>query len=279
MGRWTIPTESAQKVLREGSSGVAVWSLQRALNAVGFSLVTTDGSFGPATKDSVLRFQEHVKANTDPAFATDGIAGNGTQKQIAKQIIGRVEGIEHSAPGLLDGFAEGEGAWWLDAVNSSIAGGTDCGLFQRRVYQPDYGNDAVIERAFDTSYQADLLAKSLVTLRSVYLPRLGTNDHYGSLEPREKAWRLAALYHNYPTAAERLSLTPIAALDSYWSTRQQWVVDGMTWIDKDGLKHRVTFPDGKTVDTPLDWCALYSGVLGLYHGSRGSVTRYVSVWP
>lgn len=291
MSRWAIPTQGADKVLREGSTGIAVWSLQRALNGVGFSLVSTDGAFGPATKAAVLRYQEHVKTNSDPNFVVDGIAGNGTQKQLAQDIIAPVEGIERTPHGLLSGFAQGEGGWWLDAVNWSLSrkvdpaiplakSGVDCGLFQRRVYEVDWTDDAVIERAFDTRYQADLLAKSLVNLRSIFLARAGTNDRYGGMSPREKAWRLAALNHNYPAGADRLSRTPISALDLYWTTPQTWVISAMTWTDSHGVKHRVTFPNGRTIDTPLDWCHAYAGVLGAgKYGTNGSVTRFVSIWP
>lgn len=601
MGRWAIPSQSADKVLREGATGIAVWSLQRALNGVGFSLVSTDGAFGPATKSAVMRFQEHVKSTSDPNFAVDGIAGNGTQKHLAQEIIVPVEGIERTPHGLLAGFAEGEGGWWLDAVNWSLSsivnpsiplaksgvdcfagdemvltddgavtlaeacgesvralgqggfnsaeiryfgirpvqaitmrpasrrthnkdsstfwatnrtsirrtvvatpthrwptfnrgevddlrpgdvvptvrytpersdryreafvhglvfgdgshskqqkngrhlhtlqmyggrvgdafadgvldgytlrrdpsceresyhgtvsvmadrnlktvpvdhdpeylagfvdgwlcadgdrpnGGAwrlrsisyealdwlevqaplagyivvgkgeeaneetnlgrrsrkmrwlklsdtceafrvdsvialgdrpvycavvpgeehfalggglythNCGLLQRRVYEVDWADDAVIERAFDTRYQADLVAKSLVNLRSIFLPRLGTNDNYGGMPAKEKAWRLAALNHNYPAGADRLSRTPISALDDYWTTPQTWVISAMTWTDSHGVKHRVTFPNGRTIDTPLDWCHAYAGVLGAgKYGTSGSVTRFVSIWP
>lgn len=290
MGRWTIPSAAASQVLREGAAGIAVWSLQRALNDVGSSMVIADGNFGAATKASVIRFQEHVKV-ADPSFAVDGIAGNGTQKHLAQEVIERVQGIERSAPGLLSGFAEGEGGWWLDAVNWSISrkadptlplekSGADCGLFQRRVYEVDWSDDAVIERAFDTSYQADLLAKSLVNLRSIYLSRPGTNDHHLGMAPKEKAWRLAALNHNYPVAADRLSRTPIGALDSYWWSSQAWVIEAMTWTDSHAVKHRVAFPSGRLVSTPMDWCHLYCGILGAgMYGTKGSVTRFVSVWP
>lgn len=255
---WAIP-RSTVITLRSGNQGIVVWSLQRALTAVKAAVVVPDGAFGEATKGAVTAFQRNN------GLTADGIAGPKTQAVLVRLTLVPLDG--DVPPNLLRGFALMEGGNLLGAVNWSVAGGVDCGAFQRRVYDEDYMDDAVIQRAFDVAYQGRLLRDRLVELRSIFQPRAGTNDRYGGMGAREKAWRLAALNWNYPSAADRLSRTPIRELGSYWTSPATWVT---------GFGFR--FPDGTAVRTPLEWCARYSGVLGDYHGSKGAVTGLVSDW-
>lgn len=252
---WALPRTTAYEVAY-GERGIVVWAVQRALKRLGRD-ITLDGDYGPQTKARVAEFQREVGL-TPP---TSPQVGPGTQRKLVERLL--VLYTQGLPGGLLHGFAEGEGGWTLTAVNHSVAGGVDCGAFQRRVYDEDYGNDAVIERAFDAGYQARLLADRLIELRSIFLPRAGTKD---SLAPNEKAWRLACLNHNYPSGADTLSRTPVKELTPYWRTEQSWVTG-----------NRYRFPDGVLVRTPLDWCALYA--LGSReHSTNGSVTRYVTNW-
>ena len=254
---WTIPP-SIPFTLKRGNNGIHVWSLQKALTARGVA-VGWDGDFGPATEKAVIAWQ---KAK---GLTADGIAGPMTQRSLISATVDARDAQAPRPPAkLLYGFAEGEGGWYLAAVNWSVAGGVDCGAFQRRVYDEDYGNDAVIERAFNTSYQCDLLADALVERFQAFLSRAGTKDGTGGLSANEKAWRLAALNHNYPSGADTLSKTRVMSLSCYW-TRPQ------AWVSNVGYK----FPDGRAVRTPLDWCELYAGVLG---GYKGNITKYVVDW-
>ena len=254
---WTIP-RSIPYTFKQGDKGIGVWSLQKTLTSRGVA-VGADGDFGPATNAAVVAWQ---KAK---ALAADGIAGPATQKSLIQATVDARGALKPRPPGkLLYGFAEGEGGWFLSAVNWSVPGGVDCGAFQRRVLDVDFGSDAVVERAFNTGYQCDLLADRLVELAGIHLSRAGTRDGSGGLGPEEKAWRLAALAHNYPSGADTLSKTPIKALSSYWTTSQTWVTG-----------HGYKFPSGAAVTTPLDWCNFYAGVLGTY---SGNITKYVTNW-
>jgi murein L,D-transpeptidase YcbB/YkuD len=67
--------ESSSSVLKVGSKGPAVKSLQVKLRRLGFSLVD-DGDFGPATRAQLTRFQ------ADNGLAADGIAGAMTLARI-----------------------------------------------------------------------------------------------------------------------------------------------------------------------------------------------------
>lgn len=66
-------SNNSYQTLKVGSRGSAVSKLQQALNSKGFSAGTVDGSYGPKTKNAVIRFQ---KAKS---LIVDGIAGQQTQ--------------------------------------------------------------------------------------------------------------------------------------------------------------------------------------------------------
>ncbi len=265
MSHWAIPRTTPVSI-KPGDRGIAVWALQRALNVVNTDVVA-DGIFGDGTRASVKTAQ--LKAN----LTADGIAGPITQRYLVARCCGAAD--DALPGGLLDGFAQGEGGYYLAPVNWDTSDpedhpnpGIDCGTFQRRVYQADYENDQVIQTAFDCLVQARTLAASLTKLRGVYIGRTGTNDGYGGMRAAEKAWRLAALDHNFPAAAERLSTTPVHQLAASWTAPASWVT-----------VFGYRFPDGTPVRTPLDWCHLYSGVLAGAHGHKGNVTKLCSTWP
>jgi peptidoglycan hydrolase-like protein with peptidoglycan-binding domain len=60
-----VPTTA----LKPGDTGTQVTQLQRALNYLGYSVGTADGSYGPATETAVKSFQ------TDHNLTADGVAG------------------------------------------------------------------------------------------------------------------------------------------------------------------------------------------------------------
>lgn len=64
---------TATSTLKSGMSGAAVSSLQSALNMYANASLSTDGSFGPATKAAVMAFQ------SSKALSADGVAGPATQ--------------------------------------------------------------------------------------------------------------------------------------------------------------------------------------------------------
>jgi hypothetical protein len=284
----TLPTRTDYSLKRD-DTGAHVFALQRALNGWNELTLVEDGVFGVGTDIAVRHFQTARK------FTTDGIAGPVTQHALVSYHIDRQD--KDVPEGLLAGFAEMEGGWLLGAVNWSVPGGVDCGALQRRVYDEanvdgDFWRAHVIrqngaptgacdsalrdrvradtktvQRAFDVGYQARLLNESLSELATLFVQRAGSRDGHGGMSAREKAGRLAALNHNYPSGADTLSRTPIASLSAYWTTPQTWVT---------GFQLR--FPNGDPVRTPLDWAHRYAGVLGRAHGTNGAVTKYVRTW-
>lgn len=77
------PASVDRNYLMEDDTGIKVKRLQSDLNAAGFAL-TVDGSFGPATKEAVLKFQ--LRTNLE----RDGIAGPSTLAKLA-EVISRQE--------------------------------------------------------------------------------------------------------------------------------------------------------------------------------------------
>ena len=68
------------RVLRRGCKGEDVKALQRYLRGCGYT-IDVDGSFGPATENTVECYQE----DTDGVLAVDGVAGPATQRYMHGQ--------------------------------------------------------------------------------------------------------------------------------------------------------------------------------------------------
>lgn len=69
----TTINPATRPVLKLGSTGADVTTLQTKLNAAGFNVGTPDGNFGPGTQTAVVNFQK--AKNLTPA---DGIVGPAT---------------------------------------------------------------------------------------------------------------------------------------------------------------------------------------------------------
>lgn len=79
----TTPTAQAPTTtLSPGATGTQVKNLQRALTALGFSPGAADGSYGPATKIAVEKFQQ------SKGLAEDGVVGPETLAAIRKALSG-----------------------------------------------------------------------------------------------------------------------------------------------------------------------------------------------
>lgn len=70
------PSISASSILKMGSNGSAVKTLQKNLNTLIKAKLTVDGEFGTATYNAVIKFQTKYK------LTADGIVGKNTQKKI-----------------------------------------------------------------------------------------------------------------------------------------------------------------------------------------------------
>ena len=70
------PSISASSILKIGSNGSAVKTLQKNLNSLIKAKLTVDGEFGTATYNAVIKFQTKYK------LTADGIVGENTRKKI-----------------------------------------------------------------------------------------------------------------------------------------------------------------------------------------------------
>lgn len=70
------PSISASSILKMGSNGSAVKTLQKNLNTLIKAKLTVDGEFGTATYNAVIKFQTKYK------LTADGVVGENTRKKI-----------------------------------------------------------------------------------------------------------------------------------------------------------------------------------------------------
>ena len=244
---------SLDATLREGDRGIVVWSVQRTCNRHAIPCAE-DMVWGPQTTDAAKLLQ--VKLGVTP----DGIFGPASQSALARRLCSKEE-TEHELPQqLLFSKVSYESGGYLGAVNWSVAGGVDCGITQRRVYDEQYDDDAAVKRAFDPVYQLNLSGASVSELYGIFLARPGIRGN------RQMAYRVAVLNHNYPSLADRISWNGIAGLTSYYTTPQ-------TWVTSFGLR----FPDGAAIRTPLEWGQRYA--LGnSAHREPGQAVKLVQDW-
>lgn len=249
----TLLPSSTHLTVDQTASGVVVWAVQRGLNERGGPVVPLieDSVYGDRTRATVVNFQNRQ------GLLMDGRFGPKTSER-----LGRILAVQTAAglpQSLLASMVLNESGFYIAAVNFSVAGGVDCGYTQRRVYSADFEDLAVVRRAFDPLYQFNLLANALVSRYAAWFGDTGAATH-------ERAWRLAALNHNYPYAASKIAAVGVGGLTSYWTTPQEWV-------RAIGTK----FPSGRAVQTPLEWCQRYA--LGNdAEGEPGQAVRLVTNW-
>lgn len=252
MSHFPIPKATVYTV-KEGDRGIVAWAVQRVCNKLGVP-TSEDGVYGPQTKASVEKIQ--TRLNVTP----DGAVGPQTQQALALYLCERQERLSGLPAKLLRSKVMYESGGFLGAVNWSVAGGVDCGITQRRVYDESYSDDAAIKRAFDAAYQLDLSGDRVSELTDIFIARPGVKGN------RELAFRLAVLNHNYPSLADSISRVGISGLSTYYRSPQ-------TWVTGFGLK----FPDGTPIRTPLEWGQRYS--LGnATHKEPGQACKLVTDW-
>ena len=123
-------SSSSSSVLKKGSKGEAVKTLQRNLNtAIGAGL-SVDGSFGPACYEAVKKFQSKY------GLSVDGIAGPATQKKLATVIASKSSSSSSSSSSVLKTGSKGEAVKTLQRnLNAAIGAGLSVdGIFGPSCY-------------------------------------------------------------------------------------------------------------------------------------------------
>ncbi len=243
------PTLSeASAALRLGSSGWPVYALQGALSTAGVP-TAKDGTFGPGTKSRVEQYQRLAR------LVVDGIVGPATKARLSREVCQNIDEARPNLPqGLALGMATGEGGLNFAAVNTSVPGGVDCGLFQWRVLGPPYSQAALAE-AFSPFTAGQKAMARFEATRAQFL----SSRYAWSRGNRERAGRCALLAHNWPAGAEAIARTGQVSQPSAIAT---WAT---------GVK----FPDGTPVRTWSDWAQFYA--MGGPHGS-GIIASSVRSW-
>ena len=131
-------------VLRAGSTGQEVKSLQKKLSQIGYSVGSIDGKFGPTTEQALKRFQKNR------GIKVDGIFGTETAKELkrvsseSKNAGGKAVGYKSSDLNLLARavYSESRGEPYLGqvAVAAVIMNRMQSSLFPKSIpdiiYQP-----------------------------------------------------------------------------------------------------------------------------------------------
>ena len=111
-------SSSSSSVLKKGSKGEAVKTLQRNLNAAIGAGLSVDGSFGPACYEAVKKFQSKY------GLTADGIAGPATQKKLAAVITSNSSSSSGSSSSVLKTGSKGEAVKTLQRnLNAAIGAG------------------------------------------------------------------------------------------------------------------------------------------------------------
>jgi hypothetical protein len=240
MSIFTDPPRSTKYGFKLGDTHLGVWALQRFINKTFDVQLVEDGTFGWETELEVKHYQR-AKAVT-----VDGIVGPQTQAQIVRSVIVRVPHGTTLPKGLLEGIIQAESGRLIAAVNSQVSGGVDLGLTQRRVYGPPF-NTALVKSAMDPYTSVTQSVEELYQRYLTFAGRVGVGT---------TAWRIAALAHNWPWAADQLSRG--RALST--TQRAAWVPAG------------TKFDDGAPVVSYRDWAEFYA--MGSHaHRHPGMVTR------
>lgn len=240
----TPPTRTeAGAPLKLGSTGWPVYALQKALqDGAGFSL-SADGVFGPRTDEVVRAYQTRV------GVTSDGIAGPTTKRLLSEAICRRLDREFPDLPnGLMLELSKLESGSNPGAVNPDVPGGADCGLFQKRVYEP-YSVDAL--KSAYSPYDSGVWSAS--DPDHGFLPRVARFSgapYTWSRVSKSRAQRCALLAHNWPAGAETYAKSGNC---SYPTSEATWVTR-----NADGSQRYVYFLDGERVFSRADWCLFYA---------------------
>lgn len=216
------PPPKYRFAFKKGMVGTDVAALQ--INLPG---VVVDGAFGAKTRQAVVKLQR------DHGLVDDGIAGLRTQQQI---VTTRCLNVPAKVPnGMLISLAANESGFAVAAFSRHPSdAGYDLGAFQHSSGADPDPPQAFIRNSYDVRLMADETAVRFRNLFAAY-----RNDPKVSTDRR--AWELAVLSHNWPSAAQNL-----ATIGRIYKTKPDDVAEA--WIEQ---------ASGGRLHTAKEWVAAY----------------------
>lgn len=227
------PSVDYRMAFKEGMQGTDVAALQ--LNLKG---IAVDGNFGPATKARVLEYQGAH------SLVQDGVAGGVTQTLLCKKHSAGAAKAYGVPRGFLPSLMVNESGFYLAAVSPHLSdGGLDVGAYQRSTgSQP--GSQTFYANAYDVELSAGAAAVDAKGLHDHVPTAVYPSRYYDELADGEQdkfAWQMAALNHNWKTAAYNIPRKGYAVGAAADDDPAQWIVDVTR-----GRLH-----------TPREWCMAY----------------------
>ena len=173
---------------KRGDHAWPVVSAQLNLNRFGNRLAL-DGDFGPATEKVARAFQSHR------GLTADGVIGPVCQERICIELSSPAARRHQLPVGLARGLLENESSYALAAYTEHPSdSGFDLGAWQ----------DSYPTPGTQQNYMASLNV-SVMAYRTCEKLRLRYDTYRLGGTPSRLAWECAALYHNWPSAADRMS--------------------------------------------------------------------------
>lgn len=209
---------------KRGDTHWAVIALQSNLNTLGNRLAL-DGDFGPATDKVARAFQSHRD------LKVDGVIGPASQQVLCVELATPAARRYSLPSGLARGILENESGFMLAAWTEHPSdAGFDLGAWQDSYTWP--GSQTQYERSLNVSAMAFATCEKLRLVYDRYRSSGGTASRL--------AWECAALYHNWPAAADRMAkgLAPLRAGSD----------DPAAWVEA---------ASGGRLHTPREWANAY----------------------
>lgn len=174
---------------RRGDKGWPVVALQLNLNTFQGNRLELDGDFGAATEKVAKAFQAHRD------LTVDGVIGAVSQERMCIDLATPAARRYALPTGLARGAMENESSYALAAYTEHPSdSGFDLGAWQ----------DSYTSPGTQQNYMASLNV-SVMAYRTCELYRR-SYDRYRAVGAASRlAWECAALYHNWPAAADRMA--------------------------------------------------------------------------